>query len=854
MSVKNRIFVCMKRIFGLFLLLTVSLFAARAQEGSEGNAIQETGLDYGLHIVTYPEPSDTFTGLALEDGKPIPLKGKTLEMSFDLYNRPENVFGCIFRIITDKGENVDLMYTADLQDARKLILVTGDQVHFIGTGIPMEEWIPVRISLNPKDGAIGLDYDGATFSVRDAGTKGAESFRISFGLCQLAGYTLGDVASVNVRDIRLTLGDKPFRFWECARHNGETCYDQVKGIPARAKNPQWMIDRYASFRPVFSHSFDNIPSITFDDRDKFYLTCPDEPIHVFSTTDGSLTEIPVKGGYNPANYPNQLFYVAGGHNWLTAYNLDEGIFSKFDFATGRWQNDKDPQLDHYFWNNTNTWEPRDHALYSFGGYGHYHYRNELIVSYLETPEKSFRTTIEDITPRYASTSYIVDSLLYVFGGRGNPSGKQDLSPKNYYDLYTINTHTLEVKKLWEMESVPYGDFVSGENFVYNWENGDFYLLSNMQGYTLLRLRPEAPGIERMSLPIPWKRNAQYTYMNLWHSYELGKMYAVILQAQVDDHTDVDVYEIDYPPIPVSAILQEGYTEPQGKKGGAWWKILLALVGAFVVGDYVWYRFLKDRKRRRQAVKDGVTEREENYEPEHLYYDFSRSSVNFFGGFRVTDREGNDVTAQFTPTIKALLILLTVSTARHGGIASNKINHLLWSYKPDDTANTNRNVYMSKLRGLLEGVGDIRIQNQNKLWSIAFEGDTQCDYLEALRLFREGTGEEDVDRLLELLLKGQMLPNTELDWIDEYKSAFSNATIDFLCRQLRREDLSDKTLLQAANTIFQHDFLNEDALRAKVRILRKENKPGLAKTIYDNFCKEYRKSLGIDYTVPFKDMI
>ena len=115
------------------------------------------------------------------------------------------------------------------------------------------------------------------------------------------------------------------------------------------------------------------------------------------------------------------------------------------------------------------------------------------------------------------------------------------------------------------------------------------------------------------------------------------------------------------------------------------------------------------------------------------------------------------------------------------------------------------VYMSKLRGLLADVGDIRIQNQNKLWSIAFEGDTQCDYLEALRLFREGTGEEDVDRLLELLLKGQMLPNTELDWIDEYKSAFSNATIDFLCRQLRREDLTDKAILQAANTIFQHDF-------------------------------------------------
>jgi len=836
-----------KRILCLVLSLVLSLGLSILSFAA--------GLDYGLHIVTYPAHANEFTGLALEDGKPIPLKGKTLEMSFDLYNRPENVFGCIFRIITDKGENVDLMYTADLQDVRKLILVTGDQVHTVEAQIPMDLWIPVRISLNPKDGAVNLDYNGTSFSVRDAGTKGAKSFRISFGLCQLAGYTLGDVASVNIRDITLSLGGNPFRMWKCARHNGDICLDEVKGVPAQAKNPQWMIDNYASFRPVFSHSFNDIPSVTFDDRDKFYLTCGNEPIHVFSVLDGSLTEIPVKGGYNPANYANQLFYVGGSHGWLTAYNLDEGIFSKFDFLTSRWENDQNPHLDHYFWNNTNTWEPRTHALYSFGGYGHYHYRNELIVSYLETPEKSYRTTIGDITPRYASTSYIVDSLLYIFGGRGNPSGKQELSPKNYYDLYTINTHTLEVNKLWEMDSVPYGDFVSGENFVYNWENGDFYLLANMQGYTLLRLRPESPGIERMSLPIPWKRNAQYTYMNIWHSYELEKMYAVVLQAQVDNHTDVDVYEIDYPPIPVSIILQEGDEKPEGgKRSGLWWKILLAVIGLALAGDYVYIRFFKGRARRNQAAKEAALGREENYEPEQLYYDFSRSSVLFFGGFRVTDREGNDVTAQFTPTVKALLILLTVSTAKTGGIASQKINHLLWSYKPDDTANNNRNVYMSKLRSLLEGVGDIRIQNQNKLWSIAFEGDTQCDYLEALRLFAESAGEEDVDRLLELLLKGQMLPNTEADWLDEYKSAFSNATIDFLCRQLRREDLSDKTILQAANTIFQHDFLNEDALQAKVRILCKENKPGLAKTIYDNFCKEYRKSLGIDYTVPFKQIL
>ena len=807
-------------------------------------------LDYGLSIAAYPSPEETHTGMALEGGRPIPLKGKTLELSFDVYNRKDNVFGCVFRILTDKGENVDLMYTADLQDVRQPILVTGTEVHSLVTPIATDEWIHVSLSLNPKDGQLELDYGGEVLRVRDAGTKGAQSFRIAFGLCPFAGYVLSDVASVNLRNIRISRGGKPYRHWELARHAGNTCYDELAGAPASVKNPVWIIDNYASFRPVFSHSFPDTPSVTFDDDATFYMSSPGDPIRVFHADGREPEEIPIRGGQNPANYPNQLFYVAGGHNWLTAYNLDEDLFSVFDFNTRCWNNDVVPTRDHSYWNNTNAWEPNIHALYSFGGYGHYHYKNELVVSYLEDKEKNVQVKIDEITPRYAVTSYIVDSLLYVFGGRGNPSGKQELSPKNYYDLYTINTRTFQVEKLWDLGSSPFGDFISGENFVYNWSNGDFYLLSNLDGFTLLKLRPEAPGIEKMSLPIPPKRNAQYTYVNIWHSYSREKIYALILQAQVDQRTDVDVYEINYPPIPVSEILQEEKAPKESSlPPGFWGKLALAvLLLALLAGNV--YLFMRLRGRKALALRGGP-------QPEDdipNYYDFSRSSVNFFGGFHVTDREGNDVTAQFTPTLKSLLVLLVLYTERSGGIPSHKINSLLWSYKMDDTANNNRNVYMSKLRTLLEEVGDIRIQNPNKLWSIEFAEGSICDYLEAARLFREGSGEEDIDRMLELFLRGPILPNTELDWIDDFKSSFSSSAIDFLSRQLSRSDLSDRTLLKAADTILQHDFLNENALKAKVRILVRQSKPGLAKTIYDNFCKEYRKSLGIDYGVSFKELI
>ena len=807
-------------------------------------------LEYGLSVVSYPSAAQDYSGVTLEGGKPIPLRRRPLELSFDICNRPDNVFGCVFRILTDTGENIDLMYTVDLDDRRYPILVTGDAVHEIPCAIPLEEWIPVKITLNPRDGQVDVDYGGTLLQLKDAGTKGAKAFRIAFGLCQFAGYTLSDVASVNLRDIRIRRGDRLIREWELARHAGDICYDEVAGAPAVVKNPQWLIDQYVSFRPVFSHSFEDIPSVTFDDDDAFYLADGDEPIHVWHADTDTFTEIPVAGGHNPANYPNQLFYVAGGHDWLTAFNLDEGLFSTFDFATRRWNNDVVPTRDHDYWNNTNTWEPRIHALYSFGGYGHYHYRNELIVSYLEHPELNRREVLEEITPRYAMTSYIVDTLLYVFGGRGNPSGKQELSPKNYYDLYAVDTRDFTVRKLWDMGKSPYGDFISSENFVYNWANGDFYLLSDLDGFTLLKLRPETPGLEKMSLPIPPKRNAQYIYLNLWHSYAKDKLYALVLQAQVDNRTDVDIYELNYPPLPVSMILQEGKEEATGEGTGRrvpvvlWFTVLIAAILA------AYYRSRRSGFRK----KTVAAEMEEAYSPQVKHYDFGKSSVNFFGGFRVMDKDGKDITSQFTPTLKSLLILLILHTQQSQGIASQRINNLLWSYKMDDTANNNRNVYMSKLRGLLEEVGDVRIQNQNKLWSIDFGEGVLCDYLEACRLFGEGAAGEDVDRLLELLLKGPMLPNTEIDWVDGFKSAFSNHTIDFLLRQLRRKDLPDATLLQAANTIFQHDFLNEDALRAKVSILRRQNKTGLAKTVYDSFCKEYRKSLGVDYPVPFKELI
>lgn len=67
------------------------------------------------------------------------------------------------------------------------------------------------------------------------------------------------------------------------------------------------------------------------------------------------------------------------------------------------------------------------------------------------------------------------------------------------------------------------------------------------------------------------------------------------------------------------------------------------------------------------------------------------------GFRVIDKEGNDITFSFTPTLKYLLILLILYTGKDSkGIIGNKLIQLLWYDKTEESAKNNRNVYMSKL--------------------------------------------------------------------------------------------------------------------------------------------------------------
>ena len=243
-----------------------------------------------------------------------------------------------------------------------------------------------------------------------------------------------------------------------------------------------------------------------------------------------------------------------------------------------------------------------------------------------------------------------------------------------------------------------------------------------------------------------------------------------------------------------------------------------------------------------------------------YFDRSHSAISLLGTFNVRDKEGQDITPLFTSRLKNLLILLVLYTEKNPkGILGKKLTDILWSEKDDESARNNRNVTLRKLRVLLEKVGDVEIVNEAGFFRIRWGEGVFCDYRTVLKCIAdyknggEQTDETLLDQIVEIQMYGPLLSNTFIDWLDDFKEAYSSLSIDLLRNLLETKRNNPQTALRVADILFLHDPLNEEALAARCSVYYAQGKKGLAKSTYDRFCKEYKESLGEDYQTPLSKL-
>lgn len=836
----------MKKYF-LFFILTFFFFLH----------LSATDISSGLNFASHQVIKEERTSILLNDGKEFRLPNG-FSLDFGLRFRTElHNYGYIFRIIANDTVCFDLV--SNYSDGRKsLSFIEGNRIFAPFTNQVLEQykknsWAKIHFSINPKAGEIIIAFNDEKIKI-PCHYKKLSRYRFQFGYCSHPNFISYDVPPMAIRDIRIkNPEDETSAYWPLREHQIAEVYDSVSYRPAEVHNPIWEIDKHTQWKKERSFISGHYTQIAFNEKDNLLYFADQKHVFVYHLENNHIDTLTSQSGNPYYVSSNQLIYHPST-NELWSYDFDWPNISKFSFKTNSWNHtDKDTKNPTYTHHNSFI-SPKDSDLYTFGGYGEYHYKNDMFRLYADESKWEKINMKDSIPPRYLSALGIKskDTLL-IFGGYGHISGLQELGPYNYYDLYAVNPYTGNAKKLWSLNEQK-DPFVVSNSMVIDTTQNKFYTLCfpNNRGnsHIILKSFGISDGYsETLADTIPYLFEDINAYCSLFYGKKGNKLYAVTISHE-RDKSRVSVYSLFYPPLSASGIIQPARTKPNF----TWIYIGIALLLSIGISGFIYIRHKKEKK---LSAQDLVLNNMDEYIPQPVP---NRSAILFLGGFQVWDKNGNDITKSFTPTLKHLLILIILYTQKNGkGISNSTLCEILWYDKSDESAQNNRRVTIRKLKVLLEEIGGIELVNTNTYWVTKCNESFFCDYytvFDSLKNLRSQT-KIQINKLydvLHLIANGQPLPYLNQDWVDSFKSDYANYIQDTLWNIVQSGNLTDFRLLtKIADIIFLFDPTDENAIQLKCNVLVKNGKVGLAKSTYDTFCSEYEQLLGTPYNKSFNDI-
>lgn len=840
--------------------------------------------DYGLYFNADQSAGNERTQLYINDGKQIGFK-EDLTVDFDMMVRQHGIpFGSIAHIALDNGQIIRLIHATDEKDRIRPALVYNNALTYLSTdNLHKGNWMNVSVKIVADKNNVIVRYADIDTTLV-VPVKGAKSAVVTMG--RMDNYN-SDIVPMNLKDIRISTDGRQRFYWKLGKHNDDICLDSMNRAVAKATFPKWLIDNHREWSLIYTDAISGNADIAFNRQSAQIYITRDNEIDVIDEEGSLVCAWSVNGSPHTASCSGHAVYDPITAE-LVFYSLSLGVAKRFSTQSLNWTVDKDFPWDPLHYNHARAFNPADSSYYFFGGYGHYAYRNEL---YRLSPGSDVIERVNYanlIPPRFGAAMTAVDNKLYILGGRGNEAGKQALETYFYYDLWEIDLKTLKARKVWEYRPAKdeQGWMFASSMIKLPGEDALYALNMDNSGGTLLRYSMNNPEFSEVSRPINNTNSYQNFDFSLYYSPEAAKFFLIIHKITVSKQHTISIYSLSTPLLHDAELKQ--MDETGNRSAVKWyWVVVALLLIAVAVRVVVWA--IKKKKQDYQLenpvadTSDIVVETVQSHEPapadektltgdvEELiqeepvkqYYDASKSSIVLIGGFSVHDKDGNDITASITPKLKELLLLMIFASKKYDrGISVGRVTEVMWYDKEGSSVRNNRNVTVRKLRIILESIGDIELSNQGGFMKLSIPESVYCDYNELYRCVEmlenrnNFSDDESFDRMLEILLGGALLPNTFYPWLDEYKSAFSNLSIDILISLLHKalKDGNNKMVFRIVRVMFIHDPLSEKALSAYCRTLVSQGKRGIAKKVYDRFCKEYLATMAEPFDFSFNDVL
>lgn len=848
-----------------FLYLFIGLFLLAGELYSQS---------YGLQFSSHDAIPEKRTSVNLTPVEPLCLKGDT-QISFDLKFVPglNAYFGYVIRVITTDNQNIDIV---SIDKTGNFNFVIGESFSYafkIDSSSLFGKWNHCEIRFDKNNKEVSFFLNNRLVTTGKLNFTNATCYKVFFGTNNMERYKTIDVPPMYLKDINITENNKRKYSFPLSETSGNTALDLIGKEVAEIKNPIWIAPRYLYWKQLKAFETAATPSVAFDKKNEILYIISLDSLYRFSfkTNQFSGTKISKNRQVLPAG--NQSIYD-DRFNTLYNYFIDEKTVSAYDAAENVWKLNfsAKPKLTE-FWQANKFISSSDSALYIIGGYGQLKYKNLVQrYSFLDNSWEVLQTSGDFFMPRYLSalgTNAIADTA-YIIGGYGSKTGQQTVNPTYNFELMSYSVAGRSFKKIYNFKQ-PEKEFCFANSLIIDGEANQFYGLtfpidrfnSHLQ---LIRGSLSSPEYEFLGDSIPYSFHDIESFADLYYSPSSKKLVAVTLVSAINKLTAVNIYTIDFPPNGLSVI--------QSVNDGD--KSIFSLLTIFIASILLIVFIFAYRNSQNQPVHPGDLQytsvspqpafqsvAAENTSLNHGLYQnrTSSSSIFLFGNFEVIDKEGNNITRQFTPLLKEIFLLILINTFKDGkGISSDKLYETIWVDKQIKDARNNFSVNIVKIKSILEKAGDTNITKKTGKWRFEILNDSiQLDYQIFLNLAdaKPSTiNKSYINELLIILNKGTFLREAQYSWLDDTKANVSDFVISTILSYTSMTNLQSERdfILKLANCIFQFDQMNEDALWLKCRSLITLGRHGLAKEIYLNFIKEYSKNYGQDFKKTYAEII
>ena len=234
-------------------------------------------------------------------------------------------------------------------------------------------------------------------------------------------------------------------------------------------------------------------------------------------------------------------------------------------------------------------------------------------------------------------------------------------------------------------------------------------------------------------------------------------------------------------------------------------------------------------------------------------------IKLFGAFKVLNKEGEDITQEFTPKVKSLfLVILLHSTKTRNGITTEELTDIVWPEQDAKSAKNSRGVTIRKLRLILEQLDMVEIIFQRDRWTVRLSGKAYCDYFDCMQLLEnlQFTNLDYYYRLFHVVEDGQIVKNESYEWMDDIKGYVDYRVIDLLLKYIGLLDHQKDAdlILKIIDRIHISDPVNEKAFELKVKILLSQDNYNFAKYCHETFSKNFEEFYGQPYQKSFEDIV